>query len=97
MPLLVHEMPFLSGYNSQNFKWPYSLIESLSGIENIVAIKEDAKEVDYGKQIIDLLEPEIRVIFAGRKSYFRDLFEHGLKAYLNGISMIDPSIGFYFW
>tara|TARA_B100000902_G_scaffold44957_1_gene52583 strand:- start:15529 stop:16476 length:948 start_codon:yes stop_codon:yes gene_type:complete len=97
MPLLVHEMPFLSGYNSQNFKWPYSLIESLSSIENIVAIKEDAKEVEYGKQIIDLLEPDIRVVFAGRKSYFTDLFEHGLKAYLNGISMIDPAIGFYFW
>jgi len=97
MPLLVHEMPFLSGYNSQNFKWPYSLIESLLSIENIVAIKEDAKEVSYGKQIIDLLEPEVRVIFAGRKSYFTDLFEHGLKAYLNGISMVDPKIAFYFW
>ena len=48
---------------------PYSLIESLLSIENIVAIKEDAKEVEYGKQIIDLLELEIRVIFAGRKSY----------------------------
>jgi dihydrodipicolinate synthase/N-acetylneuraminate lyase len=97
MPLLVHEMPFLSGFNAQNMKWPLTLIESLLEIENIVAIKEDAKEVEYGKKIIELLEPHIRVIFAGRKSYFADLYQYGLKAYLNGISMINPEIGFYFW
>ena len=55
MPLLVHEMPFLSGFNAQNMKWPLTLIESLLEIENIVAIKEDAKEVEYGKKLLNFL------------------------------------------
>ncbi len=97
MPLLVHEMPFLSGYDAKNLKWPLSLIEELKNIENIVAIKEDAKDLEYGKKVIDILEPEIRIIFAGKKRYIKDLFPHGLKSYLNGTSIINPDIAFTFW
>ena len=97
MPLLVHEMPFLSGYNAKNFKWPLSLLEELKDIENIVAIKEDAKDLEYGKKVIEILEPEIRIIFAGKKRYIKDLFPYGLKSYLNGTSIINPEIAFAFW
>ena len=97
MPLLVHEMPFLSGYDAKNLKWPLSLLEELKNIENIVAIKEDAKDLEYGKKVIDILEPEIRIIFAGKKRFIKDLFPHGLKSYLNGTSIINPDIAFTFW
>jgi 4-hydroxy-tetrahydrodipicolinate synthase len=97
MPLLVHEMPFLSGYDAKNLKWPLSLIKELRTIENIVAIKEDAKDLEYGKKVIEILEPEIRIIFAGKKRYIKDLYPHGLKSYLNGTSIINPEIAFTFW
>ena len=50
MPLLVHEMPFLSGYDAKNLKWPLSLFEQIKSIDNVIAIKEDAKDLDYGKR-----------------------------------------------
>ena len=90
-------MPFLSGYDAKNLKWPLSLLEELKNIENIVAIKEDAKDLEYGKKVIDILEPEIRIIFAGKKRFIKDLFPHGLKSYLNGTSIINPDIAFTFW
>ena len=43
MPLLVHEMPFLSGYDAKNLKWPLSLFEQIKSIDNVIAIKEDQK------------------------------------------------------
>lgn len=96
-PLLVHEMPFLSGYDAKNFKWPLSLLKELKNIENIVAIKEDAKDLEYGKKVIEILEPDVRIIFAGKKRYINDLFPFGLKSYLNGTSIINPEIAFTFW
>ena len=97
MPLLVHEMPFISGYDARNFKWPLSLLERLKDIEHIVAIKEDAKDLEYGKQVIETLEPDVRVIFAGKKRLINDLYNFGLKSYLNGTSIVNPDIAFLFW
>ena len=97
MTLLVHEMPFLSGYDAKNLKWPLNLLDELKNIENIVAIKEDAKDLEYGKKVIEILEPEIRIIFAGKKRYIKDLYPHGLKSYLNGTSIVNPDIAFTFW
>lgn len=97
MPLLIHEMPFLSGYDAKNMRWPLSLLEKLIFIENVVAIKEDAKDLEYGKKVIEICEPEVRVIFAGKKRYIYDLFQFGLKSYLNGTSIVNPNIAFTFW
>ena len=97
MPLLVHEMPFLSGYDAKNLKWPLSLFEQIKSIDNVIAIKEDAKDLDYGKKVIEIFEPDVQVIFAGKKRYISGLYEHGLKSYLNGTSIVNPNIAFSFW
>ena len=97
MPLLVHEMPFLSGYDASIFKWPISLLRELKNIDNILAIKEDAKDVKYGIEVIKVLEPEVKVVFAGKKRYIKELFEYGLTSYLNGTSIVNPKIAFLFW
>ena len=97
MPLLIHEMPFLSGYDAKNLKWPLSLLKEIKSIENVIAIKEDAKDIQYGKQVIEILEPEVRVVFAGKKRYIYELYEFGLKSYLNGTSIVNPNIAFSFW
>ena len=79
MPLLVHEMPFLSGYDASIFKWPISLLRELKNIDNILAIKEDAKDVNYGIEVIKVLEPEVKVVFAGKKRYIKELLNMDLQ------------------
>lgn len=96
MPILVHEMPFLSGYNGTQMHWPESLISSLPKIPEIIALKEDAHNFDATLNALKL-EPQIRVIIAGTKSSFMKFKPHGARAYLNGISIIDARIGELFW
>ena len=95
-PILVHEMPFLSGMNGKQMNWPLSLLNKLKTIPHIVAIKEDAKDFKMTKQILKL-EPDIKIIIAGRKKTLLDYKEYGARAYLNGISIIDARIGELFW
>ena len=96
-PLLVHEMPFLSGYDATVMRWPLSLLKKLKEIENVLAIKEDAKDTNYGIKVIENLEPDIKVIFAGKKRFIKELYTHGLTSYLNGTSIVNPQIAFLFW
>ena len=95
-PILVHEMPFLSGYNGQQMHWPDSLLQSLKKNPYIVALKEDAKNFEITSQALKL-EPDIRIVIAGTKQSFMNYKELGALAYLNGISIIDPRIGELFW
>lgn len=96
MAILVHEMPFLSGYDGTQMHWPHSLFRKLPSIPQIVALKEDAK--DFTTTCLALeLEPRIRVVIAGRKSTLMQYRPYGAMSYLNGISMIDARIGEAFW
>ncbi|WP_417430152.1 dihydrodipicolinate synthase family protein [Kiloniella sp.] len=96
MGILVHEMPFLSGEDGTQMHWPKSLLQSLPKIPQIAALKEDAKDFQMTCVALEL-EPQIRVVIAGRKSVFMNYRPYGAKAYLNGISMIDARIGEAFW
>lgn len=96
MAILVHEMPFLSGYNGTQMHWPKSLMMSLPKIPQIIALKEDAKDFEVTKTALEL-EPRIRVIIAGMKKSFLQYKPYGARAYLNGISIIDARIGETFW
>jgi 4-hydroxy-tetrahydrodipicolinate synthase len=96
MAILVHEMPFLSGYDGKQMYWPQSLMSALSKVPQIVALKEDAHDFATTRQALEL-EPRIRVIIAGRKSSFVKYKPYGARAYLNGISIIDAGIGERFW
>ncbi len=90
IPLLVHVMPFLSGYTADNMEWPISIFKQLKKIKNIIAIKEDTKSIIYANKLIRMFEPRFKIILAGRKNYFLKL--NKFSTYLNGISIIDPKI-----
>ena len=96
MPILVHEMAFLSGKDGKQMHWPESLLKKLPTIPEIVALKEDAHDFETTCLALEL-EPRIRVVIAGRKSTLMQYKPYGAKAYLNGISMIDARIGESFW
>jgi len=96
MPILVHEMPFLSGADGKQMNWPHSLFKKLPDIPEIVALKEDAKDFETTRLALSL-EPRIRVIIAGIKSSLMQYKPYGAMSYLNGISMLDARIGEAFW
>lgn len=96
MAIMVHEMPFLSGYDGSQMHWPKTLLSSLSKIPHILALKEDAKIEEITIAALSL-EPTIRVVIAGSKLDLLKYRDYGVKAYLNGISMIDARIGELFW
>ncbi len=96
-PILVHEMPFLSGFDGTQMQWPATLIEKLPKIEQIVALKEDAKDKEITIKALEL-EPRIRIVIAGGgKETFRSFLPYGAKSWLNGISIFDASIAELFW
>ena len=96
-PILVHEMPFLSGFDGTQMNWPLSLLEALPTIPHIAALKEDAKDQKKKKKALEL-EPGIRVIIAGGgKATLRNYLAHGARSWLNGISIIDAAIAETFW
>lgn len=95
-PILVHEMPFLSGFNGTQIHWPQSLFPKLKQVPQIAALKEDAKDFDITCTAL-ALEPEIKVIIAGVKRELLRYKPHGADGYLNGISIIDAAIGETFW
>ena len=97
MPILVHMMPFLSGYDGSNMNWKFNTLKKLSTIKNIIAIKEDTKSFVYGANILKKFKKRFSIIFAGRKKLILDLRKSGLTSYLNGTSIIDPEIDNIFW
>jgi 4-hydroxy-tetrahydrodipicolinate synthase len=97
MPILVHLMPFLSGYDGSNMNWKHSTLTKLSTIKNIIAIKEDTKSLKFGKTILKKFKKKFHIIFAGRKKLILSLKKSGLTSYLNGTSVIDPEIDNIFW
>lgn len=96
-PILVHEMPFLSGYDGNQMQWPVNLLESLTQIPQIVAIKEDAKNPVITRKALEL-QPDISIVIAGGgKAALQGYLQNGARSWLNGISIIDASIAEYFW
>ena len=96
IPILVHAMPSSSGYDGTQIDWPNDLLLRLSEIPEIAAIKEDSKNATLTKLALEL-EPDIRVVLAGTKSNLMQFRNMGIASYLNGISIIDASIGKVFW
>ena len=96
-PILAHVMPFISGYNDKNLAWSFSTLKKLSKLKNVIALKEDTKNIKYGKQVLKKFKKRFSIIFAGRKKLFLKLKESGLTSYLNGSSIIDPKIDEIFW
>lgn len=97
MPILVHLMPFLSGYDGNNMNWKDSTLKKLSKISNIIAIKEDTKSLKFGSSILKKYKNRFSIIFAGRKKLILGLKKSGLTSYLNGTSIIDGEIDSIFW
>jgi len=96
--ILVHEMPFLSGLGGPEVNWPLPLLNRIADIDNVVAIKEDAKNDAYSKEVISSLNEKVSFIISGggKRQWLRNV-EYGCQSWLNGIGVFEPKLAAKFW
>lgn len=98
IPILIHEMQFLSGFNGSNMDWPTSLLDKLYTIESIVALKEDSKNDEVTREVIERYKEKWAVVLAGGgKKRWSQFYEMGCESWLNGIGVFEPGIAAKFW
>lgn len=96
--ILVHEMPFMSGYGEKMIGYSLSLLNKLADISNIVAIKEDAKDDAYSKEVINCIKDRVAIIISGGgKQQWIKFANDGCQAWLNGIGVFEPRLANCFW
>lgn len=96
--ILIHEMPFINGHGGHTINWPVVLLDRLADIENIIAIKEDAKDDDYSHKVISIIKDRISIIISGGgKRQWLDFAGLGCQAWLNGIGVFEPRLAITFW
>lgn len=96
--ILIHEMPFISGHGGFTMNWPVSLLDRLADIENIIAIKEDAKNDEYSHEVISTIKDRLSIIISGGgKRQWLQFAPLGCQAWLNGIGVFEPKLAVSFW
>ena len=96
--ILIHEMPFISGLGGHTVNWPITLLDKIANIENVIAIKEDAKEDEYSLEVINCLRERLSIIISGggKRQWLR-FSEMGCQSWLNGIGVFEPSLPIIFY
>ena len=96
--ILIHEMPFLNGLGGPIVNWPLSLLDRVADLNNVIAIKEDAKDDRYSQDAIRLLKDRLSIIISGGgKSQWLRFADQGCQAWLNGIGVFEPRLATTFW
>jgi 4-hydroxy-tetrahydrodipicolinate synthase len=96
--ILIHEMPFLNGYGGPSVQWPISLLDSLADLDQVVAIKEDAKDDEFSKMVVEKLKDRAAIVISGGGlRQWLDFADLGCQAWLNGISVFEPGLELRFW
>jgi len=92
--ILIHEMPLTNGIpgQSRTIDWSLDLLDRIADLENVIAIKEDAKKDEYTKQVSELLCDRLAVITSGygMKQWMK--FATTAHAWLSGSGGFNPAI-----
>tara|TARA_A100001011_G_C14248055_1_gene816522 strand:+ start:60 stop:1007 length:948 start_codon:yes stop_codon:yes gene_type:complete len=98
LPILIHEMPFISGLGGHTVNWPIELLNQLADFNNIQAIKEDAKKDEYSKEVISTIRDRLSIVISGGgKRQWMQFAEDGCQNWLNGIGVFEPKLAVNFW
>jgi len=91
--ILVHEMPFNKGIPAiQDGSWSLDLLNRLADIPNVKAIKEDTKNDEYTRKIVDLLSDRVDVIVSGNGLQQWLKVSDKCQAWLSGIGNFAPKL-----
>lgn len=92
--ILIHEMPLNNGIPGKPplINWSLNLLDKIADIENVIAIKEDAKEDDYTEEVSKLLSDRLAVITSGygMKQWMK--FVPNVHSWLSGTGGFNPAI-----
>ena len=98
--ILVHEMPFMRGVPQlQDGKWSINLLDRLADIPNVVAMKEDAKDDEYTRQVVDKVSDRVAIVVSGNGLQQWSKVSDKCQAWLTGIGNFAPrtELDFYKW
>ena len=97
IPVIVHEMKLVSGFDGSLIDWPFELLDEVLSFDGVKGIKEDSKNDEISKYILQKYSNKKDVIVAGGgKIRAMELRKHGLKTWLNGSLMMFPELTNYF-
>lgn len=91
--ILVHEMPFISGHGGHTVNWSIDLLDRLADIPSVVAVKEDAKNDELSKKVVERISDRTSIVISGggKRQWLR-FAELGCQSWLNGIGVFDPRL-----
>ena len=98
--LLIHEMKLDNGIPGKPplVHWPLEVLDKISNIPSVVAIKEDAKEDQYTDDVFNLLKDRISIITSGNgKKQWLQFAKKGCHGWLTGTASFDPRIAIKFY
>lgn len=96
--ILIHEMPFLNGLGGPPVNWPIPLLDRVADLPSVVAIKEDAKDDDYSREVVRTLRDRLAIVISGGgKRQWMRFADEGCQAWLNGIGVFAPGLATNFW
>lgn len=96
--ILIHEEQLNTIHGSKRVNWPIDLLDRLADIDNIIAIKEDAKQDEFTNMVINRLKDRMAIVVSGgSKEQFMQFGPKGCHAYLVGVGSFCPSLSIDFY
>jgi 4-hydroxy-tetrahydrodipicolinate synthase len=96
--ILIHEEQLNTINGTERINWPFDLLDKIISLDKVVALKEDAKQDGYTKNIVERYYNKISIIVSGgSKEQFLQFGPMGCQAYLVGLGSIYPEIAFKFY
>jgi len=97
LPILLHLQMMMSGFGIKPpfINYSLKLAQKICSLNNIVAIKDDAKIHDFTIKLISKVKSKVLVIRSGGgMSAFRKYYSKGCHSWLVGLELLDPTIAF---
>ncbi len=98
--LLLHQQPLENGVSSKPLNVHYSInvLNKISKLKRFVAMKEDAKNNFYTKEICKKISKNMTIITSGGgKRQWLKAAKHGSTSWLSGVSNLNPRIAIDFY
>ena len=96
--ILIHEQQLNTIHGTTLVPFPLELLKRIAGIDNVIAIKEDAKDDQYTHEVVSALRDHLAIIVSGgSKEQFMQFGPMGCQAYLVGVASFDPEIALTFY
>ena len=98
IPILIHEMPFMKGIpDLQDGNWSIDLLDKLADIPNVIAMKEDTKDDEYTKNVVNKICDRVSIIVSGNGLQSWIPVSEKCQAWLTGIGNLFPKVELDFY